>query len=135
MMILDIDFFKKINDTFGHRTGDMVLIEFGQILTSVIRNSDYCARFGGEEFVILLPNTALENSLVVAEKIRKKVEQSAFPTAGRVTCSIGVGQKADDEEKEAFFERVDAYLYEAKRGGRNRTVSATEAATPASQRQ
>jgi diguanylate cyclase (GGDEF)-like protein/PAS domain S-box-containing protein len=122
LMIIDIDFFKKINDTYGHRTGDLVLIEFAKILASSIRNSDYCARIGGEEFTIVLPNTNLEDARKAAEKIRRHVARTEFPKVGKVSCSVGIAMKESGEAKEALFERADRNLYTAKTEGRDRII-------------
>lgn len=122
MILLDIDHFKKINDTFGHTKGDEVLILLTKLLSNSIRKSDMLARWGGEEFVILLPNTSLEQTASIAEKLRKKIENFTFCTEFTVTCSFGVTEVVECDTTESLFSRVDNVLYEAKQGGRNKVV-------------
>lgn len=128
LMIIDIDHFKKINDSFGHNFGDLVLKEFSKILTKKIRAKDICVRWGGEEFVILLPGTHLQKATEIAERIRKSIDSLIIldNTSGNsvdVKCSIGVTQKISDEDPSTFFNRADLNLYSAKNGGRNMVIS------------
>jgi|WetSurMetagenome_2_1015567.scaffolds.fasta_scaffold00023_12 two-component system, cell cycle response regulator len=130
-IILDIDHFKKINDTYGHSCGDEVLIQLAGILTGLLRAHDVLARYGGEEFVVLLSNTTPEDAFAIAEKLRSGVQSSAFQcntTEGRllVTISLGVATAEDIMElsAEALINRADAALYQAKAAGRNQVVSA-----------
>ncbi|MGC9135224.1 GGDEF domain-containing protein, partial [Caldisphaera sp.] len=92
LIIMDLDNFKRVNDTYGHLVGDKVLVHFAKIVKSVVRNSDYAFRYGGEEFLILLPYTDLKNAKVVAERIREKVEKHKFPMIGKVTVSCGIAE-------------------------------------------
>ncbi len=123
VLMMDVDHFKPINDTYGHGVGDEVLKHIAGVITRSLRTGDFVARFGGEEFVALLPDTDLEGARVVAEKIRMAVEEATEPTAGRLTISIGatVATPADNEMSGAV-RRADAALYEAKRSGRNRVI-------------
>jgi diguanylate cyclase (GGDEF)-like protein len=123
VMILDLDYFKKINDTYGHLAGDYVLKEVAKIIKSLIRKSDICGRFGGEEFVILLPNTKLSGAMKLAERIRKAIEEYDFDFNGKkinVTVSIGITSVGINDSYESLIDRADEALYEAKQKGRNR---------------
>ena len=122
VLILDIDHFKKVNDRFGHLVGDMVLVKIGNILKNNVRESDTVGRWGGEEFLIILPETKLADSMIVAEKIRAEVEKAKFPEAKHITCSLGVAtfRNGDDQDKLIF--RADMAMYEAKNNGRNRVA-------------
>lgn len=122
ILMLDIDFFKKVNDTFGHPTGDLVLSKIGEILKESVRNTDYVGRFGGEEFMILLPDTNVFGGISLAEKIRMYISKYEFPQAGHITISLGVSEYYINESKESIFERADRALYLAKRRGRNRVA-------------
>ncbi len=126
LMILDIDKFKNINDTYGHNMGDEVIIFISDILRKNQRASDVICRYGGEEFVILLPETSLKNAVLVAEKIRKRIAVSMVGAGGEesfsVRVSIGVSQIdiLNEHDIEAALKRADKALYEAKSFGRNR---------------
>lgn len=127
MVVWDIDKFKAINDSYGHAGGDRVLKVVAEILSTRIRETDFIARFGGEEFVMLMPETTAEIALQVADKLRSNIEQTPFhfrdcPVA--VTISAGVAQYQQDELVTGLFERADAALYAAKEAGRNRVNSA-----------
>ncbi|MFN3454437.1 MAG: diguanylate cyclase [Pseudobdellovibrio sp.] len=126
VITFDIDFFKKINDSFGHPGGDYVLKELGKLLQDkLVRNNDYLARFGGEEFVIILQATAIRTAAEVAERIRQTVEQHNFTFENRkvpVAISIGVAQHLKDETWEALYDRADKALYQSKQNGRNRVT-------------
>ena len=124
LIMFDIDHFKKINDTFGHDVGDSVLKELSTLIQSQIRESDVLARWGGEEFMLLTPETSLESAYELAEKLRKKVEAYDFIKAGNVNCSLGVAKLDKDESFDSICRRVDGALYEAKEGGRNQTIKA-----------
>lgn len=123
MLLIDIDHFKSVNDQYGHLIGDEVLKKVARLLTENIRKSDSAARWGGEEFVILLPNSDIVSALKLAESLRMRIEGDDFEPAKRVTCSIGVAQWHEGEDSDAFLRRIDAKLYTAKEGGRNRVVS------------
>jgi len=122
-MMLDIDHFKKINDTYGHLAGDFVLKEIAKIVKNLIRKSDICGRFGGEEFVILLPNTKLSGAMKLAERIRETIQNHTFDFNGKkinVTVSIGITSVGVNDSYESLISRADEALYEAKEKGRNR---------------
>lgn len=123
ILLIDIDFFKKVNDSFGHLVGDEVLKKMAQILTNNIRKSDMIARWGGEEFVILLPDSDLISATKIAESLRHKVEESDFSPMDKITCSIGVARWNEGETPDQLLHRVDEKLYHAKEEGRNRVVS------------
>ena len=125
LAIIDIDHFKKVNDTYGHRTGDGVLRILSEVMKKEIREIDVLARYGGEEFALILPHTPYPQALEVGERIRQKVEDSRFTYKGKpfsVTISIGVGTLQEDDNLESYVERVDKALYRAKDGGRKRVV-------------
>lgn len=123
MIIFDIDHFKKINDGFGHLAGDEVLKKVARIAQDKVRTSDIVARWGGEEFVVLLPHTPLDGARITAEKIRLAIESTDFDAPKTVTASFGIAECADGENRENLLDRADKALYEAKAGGRNQTVS------------
>ena len=117
--LIDIDRFKRVNDRFGHSVGDDVLKQVSRILTSTFRASDLAIRWGGDEFLVLLPDVPATGAVVFAERARAQVEKLAFPGVGGVTISAGVVQIRPDEDARAAIRRADAQLYEAKRSGRN----------------
>jgi diguanylate cyclase len=129
LLLIDIDCFKQFNDTWGHQLGDKVLRLVARTLTDCVKGRDVTARFGGEEFVILLEATPHEAALSVAEQIRaammrrKIVRKNSKEDLGQVTVSIGVGLYKPGESPEALIARTDAALYAAKRAGRNRVAS------------
>jgi diguanylate cyclase (GGDEF)-like protein len=123
LVMMDIDKFKKINDTHGHQTGDQVLRTFAAVIRSILRKTDFCGRYGGEEFLIVLTQTDLQAAKLFAERIRDCVENSFFPDLGpdsRVTVSIGLAEHRTQEDIEKTISRADEFLYKAKKGGRNR---------------
>lgn len=121
VIMLDIDNFKRVNDTFGHRTGDEVIQSVANSIMANIRKTDVAGRYGGEEFLVLLPETDLKAARVVAEKIRSTVNQLSFATSAlSVTISAGVAEAEKGETFEALITRVDTKLYQAKRNGKNR---------------
>ena len=122
LVMMDIDKFKSINDTFGHQAGDNVLITFSAIIRSILRKTDFCGRYGGEEFLIVLTETDIQEAKVFAERIRACVEESFFPDLGadsRVTVSIGIARHRNKEDVEKTISRADEAMYKAKKGGRN----------------
>lgn len=124
IMLIDIDFFKEVNDNYGHLVGDEVLKKLAFVLSSGIRKSDVIARWGGEEFVILLPDSELSSALKLAETLRIKVSETDFaPVLNPITCSIGVVRWNEGENSDQLLKRVDEKLYAAKESGRNRVVS------------
>lgn len=126
LLVLDVDHFKPLNDNHGHDVGDQVLRKLGALLLDSVRQTDYAARWGGEEFVIMLPATALDDAETIAEKLRKKVEALTYETlpGQSVTVSVGVGERESGEAYYHLFKRVDRALYRAKEAGRNRVVVA-----------
>jgi diguanylate cyclase (GGDEF)-like protein/PAS domain S-box-containing protein len=124
IIMLDIDHFKKVNDNYGHTTGDIVLKTITNIVGSVIRQVDIFARYGGEEFIVLSPETSIEGALVLAEKIRVAVGQYSYPAVGNVTISAGVAELLDKDSGAALITKADEALYVAKKGGRNRVEAA-----------
>ena len=120
LIFFDIDHFKRVNDTYGHETGDNVLQELARIVTGTIRQTDIFARLGGEEFVILVHNNDARTGGVLAEKIRLRVGQHDFLQVGTVTCSFGVVQLYQDDTTETIIKRADEAMYAAKQTGRNR---------------
>ena len=128
VMAIDIDHFKRCNDTFGHDVGDAVLREFAARLASNTRPSDYACRQGGEEFIVVMPRTTGDIACLAAERLRRAIAASAFIIPGlgqplEVTISIGVAStEGADDTPETLLKRADEALYEAKRGGRNRVI-------------
>ncbi len=120
IIIIDIDFFKSVNDTYGHQTGDSVLREFASILKESIRKTDTVGRWGGEEFIIICPESTLGSILILADKIKTRIEQYQFSTVGHKTASFGVATYKKGEKTEIMIDRADQALYEAKKKGRNR---------------
>ncbi len=120
LIMFDIDYFKKINDKHGHLVGDKILIQLCEIVNKNIRESDYLIRWGGEEFIVLTPETNLENAIFLAEKIRKVVATTPFDKTISVTVSLAVSQIQENEDDNTILQRVDDHLYEAKNSGRNR---------------
>ncbi len=126
LLMLDIDHFKAINDTFGHQAGDHVLIEIASRLRRSLRGNDMVARWGGEEFIVLLRDCALPDARRLAEDIRASIAEVPFGPMGRITVSIGAAEARDNEDLQAWLSRVDQALYRAKRAGRNEVVADTE---------
>ena len=126
LVIFDIDHFKRINDSYGHHIGDVVLQELAGLIGGLKRHEDIFARWGGEEFVILLPHTDLKGGRILAERLRLKVEKNPFSVVKTVTCSFGVARFHRKEDGETFLQRADQALYRAKDGGRNRVEVAVD---------
>lgn len=121
-LILDLDFFKRVNDTWGHPIGDEVLKMTAETMKKAIRETDLLVRFGGEEFLVLMPQTSADGAIIVAEKIRVAIENSNHPIAGKITASLGVAQRIKLESFRHWYYRVDKALYQAKETGRNRVI-------------
>ncbi len=131
LMILDIDHFKGINDSHGHEAGDRVLKGFSKRVRKVIRIPDMICRLGGEEFVVVMPDTSIEVAARIAERVRGEIERQRFTIDGAsdpisITVSIGLAERGDDNLPDGLFRRADRALYRSKTSGRNR-VSADAA--------
>jgi two-component system cell cycle response regulator len=127
-LMLDVDFFKQINDTYGHDVGDEVLREFANRISANVRGIDLACRFGGEEFVVVMPDTDLSFAYLVAERLRQSVADAPFVLNGEaqqlpVTISIGVAASQAGDTPEVLLKRADQALYRAKRDGRNRVAA------------
>ena len=123
ILMLDIDFFKKVNDTYGHLAGDFILKEVTKIIQEEIRKSDICGRFGGEEFIILLPNTKMNGAMKLSYRIKQSIESKDFKFNNsiiKISVSIGITSPSKTDSIFSLIERVDEALYEAKKKGRNR---------------
>ena len=119
LILCDLDHFKTINDHFGHDVGDSVIKIFSHTAKENIRETDILARWGGEEFIFLIPATNLDNALAIAEKLRAATEEIKLPPVGRITASFGVTQFCDGDQEESFIKRADDALYMAKKKSRN----------------
>ena len=119
LLMVDVDQFKTINDRFGHRCGDLVLVELAQLLRSSLRKPDLLARWGGDEFIVMLPHTNGDSALELARQICVAVAVHVFPAVPAVTASIGVAEWQPGESLEQWFARADSVLYVAKAAGRN----------------
>ena len=123
LLLLDIDHFKRVNDGYGHLVGDRVLCELSNILATNIREPDLLARFGGEEFAVLMPNTSVQQAEIAAERLRLAVNRHRFnePDEIRLTISLGLATcRKDDPDITCVLQRADTALYKAKARGRNR---------------
>lgn len=133
-MMIDLDHFKQVNDTYGHLNGDAVLAELASILSTSARESDVCARYGGEEFALILHETTEAGARTLAERIRAKVAAATFPGGLKLTISIGVAATDDPALFTSLVERADQALYAAKQGGRNQ-VRVADMSSPAPAKQ
>jgi len=122
LIMLDLDYFKSVNDSYGHQVGDEVLIEAAQILQQSIRKTDAVGRWGGEEFLIICPDTDAQGGAQLAESIRSKIAQHRFSVAGHRTASLGVSHYHTSDSAKSLLERADSALYQAKQQGRNCVV-------------
>ncbi len=120
LIMMDLDHFKEVNDTYGHKIGDEVLRQLVNTVKERLRKIDLFARWGGEEFLILLPNTPLENAKHLAEEIRRRIEELSFPMDIKITASFGVTEYRDGDSPDSLISRADDLMYKAKRLGRNR---------------
>ncbi|MHB1051503.1 MAG: diguanylate cyclase [Thiobacillus sp.] len=132
LILFDVDRFKRINDTFGHPTGDQVLAQLAGAVGGAIRTIDLFARWGGEEFAIMLPGSDLNAGSLLAEKLRSMLEKQPFADVGQVTCSFGVAEYAPGDDIDGLIKKADLCLYRAKTSGRNRVEVYTP--TPALKR-
>ncbi len=138
LVLLDVDDFKKFNDVYGHADGDRILATIGKIITKTLRRVDFAFRYGGEEFVVLLPETRLESALQVAERLRERIETETATVLPRkidrgVTVSVGaVFYPGDGTTREELFDAVDRLLYRAKETGKNRVYFTKENGAPLS---
>jgi len=124
VIIFDIDDFKMINDTYGHQIGDVVLKEISQIMSMHIREQDIAVRWGGEEFLILLPHTNIDGAATVANKIKTNIEEHLFTELSlKITASFGVSELGTDDTDESLILRTDKFLYEAKNSGKNKVIA------------
>jgi diguanylate cyclase (GGDEF)-like protein len=130
-VMMDLDHFKQVNDTYGHLQGDQVLAELAKIIIAAKRESDVAARYGGEEFALILHETTADGAHILADRIRAAVEEATFPGGLKLTISIGVAATDDEAQFTSLMEKADEALYEAKEGGRNRVVLADMKPVPA----
>lgn len=135
-LLIDIDHFKKINDSYGHPVGDLVIRFTANLLKRAVGREGMVARYGGEEFVALLPQQGELFGENLAESVRKAISKQELKSAehgvqiGQITVSIGVSTYKEGDSMESLIERTDSYLYKAKQTGRNRVVSDSNAAPP-----
>jgi len=119
IILVDIDNFKQINDTYGHAVGDEVLVRVAELLEGTTRATDYCCRWGGEEFLVILPSTKIEGARVKAENLRQAIADEWF-SFGSISCSFGVAELESDEQEEGdLVHNADLALYQAKHSGKN----------------
>jgi len=122
VVMFDIDYFKRINDEFGHDAGDKLLQHLTLITKAVLREADSLIRYGGEEFIVVTPGIGAVQAAALAERLRLRIEQTRFDAAPQLTCSFGVCE-LNDGDADSLLRRVDDFMYQAKRAGRNRVVS------------
>ena len=125
--VVDVDKFKGVNDTYGHKAGDKVLQTIAQVCSKNVREVDFFARYGGEEFVLLLPETRVEQARVVADNLRRQIQVCKFHYAGQpvsITISCGIAEFSGEDSGDTVFKRADKALYRAKQEGRNRVIVA-----------
>ena len=120
LILMDVDHFKRVNDVFGHLVGDHVLIQLSALIADTLRESDVLARWGGEEFTVLVPNCDDASGLRLAEKLRLAIESAVFTDVGKITCSFGVTCYQLSDTQQTIIKRADDGLYNAKAAGRNR---------------
>ena len=126
VIICDIDHFKSVNDTYGHDVGDAVIKACAKLISNNVRGLDMACRYGGEEFVLVFPNTGLEQSLVAAENLRNTINNCLFQYNKKnvpITVSIGIAEFTEEDDIESVFNRADKALYEAKTTGKNRCLT------------
>lgn len=126
IVLLDIDHFKDVNDTFGHHSGDRVLCGIAEVLRQRVRKNDIVGRWGGEEFMLILPHTTLEEAAALAEDLRREINQIDFTPVPTQSASFGVASARKDDDVPKVFQRADRALYRAKDRGRNMVVTEEE---------
>jgi diguanylate cyclase (GGDEF)-like protein len=124
VVMIDLDNFKDVNDTFGHAVGDAVLVRVADILLAVVRETDVVGRFGGEEFLLICPETAVDDARTLAEALRRELQDTDFPVVGRITASFGLADYEADPGPAALVARADEAMYRAKQSGRNQVIVA-----------
>ncbi|MGD2116985.1 MAG: diguanylate cyclase [Chromatiales bacterium] len=124
IILFDVDHFKQVNDTYGHQTGDDVLVEIATVVKQTIRNIDVAGRWGGEEFLVICPETGQQGASELAERLRVAIAGHEFAEAGHIYCSFGVATATQDLSHDEFLAEADAALYRAKKTGRNRVIAA-----------
>jgi diguanylate cyclase (GGDEF)-like protein len=124
IMMIDIDYFKSINDKYGHQTGDTILRLIANILNNTLRQTDVIGRWGGEEFMVIVPHTSIEQTDIAAENLRQAIEVYPFELDQPITISIGIGELTKNHSIHETIGYIDQALYEAKKGGRNRVCHA-----------
>jgi len=126
LVFFDVDNLKKINDCYGHVTGDSILTNLVKLIKNQLRSSDVLARWGGDEFVILLPNASLENAATFTERIRNSIEQAALVKGISTTCSFGIAEMKDGSDFQSLICEADKLMYEGKENGKNNIQVATK---------
>jgi polar amino acid transport system substrate-binding protein len=119
IIFFDIDDFKEINDTYGHKIGDKILIDLSKVVSSTIRKNDHFGRWGGEEFIVILPNTDIKKAKEIAEKIKNTIYSYDFEINKNISCSFGVTQVQSNDNEDSIITRVDNAMYEVKEDGKN----------------
>jgi len=119
IVMFDIDFFKSINDTYGHDRGDSVLRELSAITSKSLRNIDFLGRYGGEEFLILIPDTSSQKALTIAKRVKQSISKHSFPEGIEVTISLGLVELRENESIDEILKRADELMYSSKDNGRN----------------
>ena len=122
LVILDIDYFKRVNDTYGHLVGDDVLVHLASLLQQNCREQDIPCRYGGEEFIVILPNTVKEEAVQVGKRLNELVQQTDWPTIQHLTISVGISTIYREDTEDALLDRADKALYFAKQNGRNQVA-------------
>ncbi len=130
VLMIDLDHFKRVNDQYGHLSGDQVLMEMAVLMEEVCRGTDIFGRWGGEEFIVGCPHTSHAQALELAERLRSRVASHQFQSVGKITISVGVTAFVSGDEPEGLLNRADIALYRAKEKGRNRVESITAGEQP-----
>jgi len=126
ILMVDIDYFKKVNDTYGHLTGDRILVQVAEMIGNTIRKTDIFGRYGGEEFLLILPEIDRQSGIVVAEKIRKSIQDATFAENIKITASLGLVEYKHGTSIDDLVNAADSMLYAAKKNGRNRVESSLD---------